>query len=272
MDLKGNHNECMTIITLTTDFGLKDGFVGAMKGVIWSICPSAQLVDISHEITPQNVQEGSHVLARAASYFPAGTVHLAIVDPGVGTHRRPLVMQAGEDFFVGPDNGLFTPFLKHAETSKLPVLAVHLDVPQFWLPVVSQTFHGRDIFAPVAAHLARGIPLAQLGTPISDITRLEVPAPERTDFGWRARVTWIDVFGNISTNLNSAQIESSKKIVVRICGREISDLVKSYGFASPGDLVALVDSGGSLEVAVVNGSAARTLSARVGDPVDVFLD
>src|SRR5512137_720462 len=153
----------MPLITLTTDFGLKDGFVGTMKGVIWSICPSAQIADISHAIAPQNVLEGALVLWHAHAFFPPGTVHVAVVDPGVGTRRRPLAARIGEHFFVGPDNGLFTPEYEEAEKNGWLLEIVHLTNEKYFLPQVSRTFHGRDIFAPAAAHLADGVRLGELG-------------------------------------------------------------------------------------------------------------
>src|SRR5512136_277510 len=153
----------MPTLTLTTDFGFKDGFVGTLKGVIWSICPTAQIADISHAIAPQNVLEGALVLCRAYPFFPPGSVHVAVVDPGVGTRRRPMAARLGEHFFVGPDNGLFTPAYEAAEKKGWPLDLVHLTNEKFFLAQVSRTFHGRDIFAPVAAHLANGVPLADLG-------------------------------------------------------------------------------------------------------------
>ena len=153
----------MPVITLTTDFGEKDGFTGVLKGVIWGICPDAQIADITHSISPQNVLEGALALWRAAPFFPAGTVHIAVVDPGVGTNRRPMAARLGDYFYVGPDNGLFTPMIEDARNNNQVVEFVHLDKPKFWLKNVSHTFHGRDIFAPVGAHLANGIFNHQVG-------------------------------------------------------------------------------------------------------------
>jgi len=209
----------MPILTLTTDFGLKDGFVGTLKGVIWGIYPEAQIADLSHAIAPQNVLEGAYALWRAYSFFPPGTVHVAVVDPGVGTQRRPLAMRAGMWYFVGPDNGLFTPVLADAEKNGWPVEVVHLTNKDYWLPGVSHTFHGRDIFAPVAAHLAKGVPLIELGQPIHDPLRLAMPKPEKTPTGWHAHITVVDVFGNCATDLPAAAIASAKGVTFRLCGR-----------------------------------------------------
>jgi S-adenosylmethionine hydrolase len=260
----------MPILTLTTDFGNKDGFVGTMKGVIWGICPSAQIADISHVIAPQNVLEGAFALWRAYSFFPHGTVHVAVVDPGVGTFRRPVAMHLGEHIFVGPDNGLFTPMLEDAESKGLRMVIVHLVNQKYFLEAVSRTFHGRDIFAPVAAHLANGVPLADMGPVITDLVRLMMPKPEKTPEGWRAHITVIDVFGNLTTDLPVALLSDPAKVTIHIHGRELRGLVISYGNKKPGELVALVDSENYIEVAIVNGSAANKLGAQVGEIVEVI--
>jgi S-adenosyl-L-methionine hydrolase (adenosine-forming) len=256
-------------ITLTTDFGLKDGFVGAMKGVLWSIYPQAQLADISHEIGPQNILEGALVLFRAYSYFPAGTVHLAVVDPGVGTDRRAIAARLGDHYFVGPDNGLFTPVLEVVEKQGGRFEFVHLTNPKYWLPHVSRTFHGRDIFAPAAAHLARGVPLQELGEVIHDPLRLSLPKPEEIEHGWRAHILGIDHFGNLATDLPASAVSAVGNVVFSLRGREVRGLVQSFGQRPPGELVALENSAGFIELAVVNGSAASTLGAKVGDVLEV---
>lgn len=260
------------VITLTTDFGTKDGFVGTMKGVIWSICPGAQVADISHEVAPQNILEGALVLWRAYSFFPAGTIHVAVVDPGVGTRRRPLAARLGEHFFVGPDNGLFTPIYEKAGKNGWPMEFVRLANGKYFLPNISRTFHGRDIFAPAAAHLARGVPLADLGPALRDPARIPLPEPERTPVGWRAHICVIDRFGNCATDLPAGAVSGSARTIFRVGGQETRGLVQSYGHAQPGALVALVDSEGFVELAVVNGSAAEALGAKAGDMVEVILE
>ena len=259
----------MPILTLTTDFGTKDGFVGTLKGVIWSICPDAQIADISHEISPQNVLAGAFALWRAYAFFPAGTVHVAIVDPGVGTSRRPVAARLGRQTFVGPDNGLFTPLLEDAEKNGWLVEIVHLTKEKYFLPDVSRTFHGRDIFAPVAAHLANGVPLEDLGSAITDPVRLSMPKPEKTAYGWRLHITVVDVFGNLTTDLPAAALTERERVTFHLRGREVRGLVTSYGHKQPGELVALVDSENYIEIAIVNGNAAKTLGAQVGDEVEV---
>jgi S-adenosylmethionine hydrolase len=258
----------MPIITLLTDFGSKDGFVGTMKGVIWEIDPTIQIADISHEIAPQNILEGAIALWRAAPFFPAGTVHIAVVDPGVGTNRRPMAARIGSQIFVGPDNGLFTPLIADGQNSGQPMLFVHLDKPAYWLADVSHTFHGRDIFAPVGAHLARGVPIEEVGSIFTDPRMLVLSKPQKTPTGFSAHITVIDVFGNLTTDLTETEF-TGRDISVSIKGEQIDGLSASYGQHAPGQLVALVDSENYLEVALVNGNAAKYFNAQVGDVVEV---
>jgi S-adenosylmethionine hydrolase len=261
----------LSVITLITDFGLKDGNVGVMKGVIWGIAPHAQIADLTHLIQPQNIREAALILLRSVPYFPAGTVHLVVVDPGVGTARRPMAAQIGTQRYVGPDNGLITLWLERAEADGMPVEIVHLDRPQYWLPEVSHVFHGRDVFAPSAAHLAIGVPLRQLGSPLTDPVRLQLPRPTRTRTGWIGEVIHIDHFGNVSTNLRQELLGDQPNLVLRLCGVEIRGMVRTFGERPAGELVALYGSTGNLIASVVNGSAAERLHARVGDPVEVIL-
>ncbi len=254
----------MTIVTLTTDFGLADGYVGTMKGVILSIAPGAHLVDVSHDIAPQNVRQAAYVLSRAAPYFPRGTVHLAVVDPGVGSARRPLLVQTPGACFVGPDNGLFTFALDQ------PGAAVfELTRSEFWRPVVSRTFHGRDIFAPVAAHLANGRLPPDLGAPVVDPVRLPEPAAARIAPGHlRGHVIHIDRFGNLVTSIPAAWVTGGAWACL-IRGRRIEGIQQTYAAAQPGALIALVSSGDTVEVAVRDGSAAALLGVQAGEPVDL---
>lgn len=261
----------MSIITLTTDFGYRSGFTGVLKGVIYSLAPNVKIVDISHGITAQDVHEGSSTLWRACRFFPKGAIHVFIVDPGVGTRRRPLAGRLGDHFFVGPDNGLLTPMMEDAERASQAVEFVHLDNPLFWLPKVSRTFHGRDIFAPVAAHLSNGVPLAELGTAIHDPVRMEMFRPQKIPAGWIAHVTVIDNFGNLGTDLPAGAIQDKTCVRFRIRETEIRGVADSYGYRPAGDLVAVVDSEDFIELAEVNGSAARRLKAEIGDEVEVIL-
>lgn len=261
----------MPVISITTDFGLKDGFVGVMKGVIWKICPQAQIADLTHEVPPQDILSGAIALWRAVSFFPAGSVHIAVVDPGVGTQRRPMAARLGDQYVVGPDNGLFTLLIQAARSAGQPITLVQLDRPEYWLPSVSRTFHGRDIFAPAAAHLASGVPLEALGSPFDDPILLDIPQPERTATGWTAHISAIDSFGNITTDLNASLLGGRGDIHLRLGTAEVNGILASYGQAEPGELVSVIDSEGFIEVAVVNGNAAARLGAKLGDRVEILL-
>jgi len=264
----------LKLITLLTDFGLQDGYPGIMKGVIWGIAPDVQIADLTHLIHPQNILEGALALGRAAPYFPPGTIHLAVVDPGVGTHRRAIAAQIGGSFFVGPDNGLCTVLLDQAadgvQPRGQPWQVVQLDQPRFWLREVSNVFHGRDIFAPVAAHLANGVLLTELGTPISDPQRLELPRPRQAGGGWVGQVIIVDNFGNLSTNLERKHLEGLGEVRVLAGGREVRGIVNTFGDRQPGELVALIGEVGDLTVSIVNGSAAQELHCGIGDPVELL--
>lgn len=258
----------MTIITLTTDFGTADGYVGAMKGVILNLAPNVTLVDISHAVPPQDVHHGARVLATAAPYFPPGTVHVVVVDPGVGSARRGIALQTPTATFVGPDNGLFTPFLRERTACvALTRSAVHRHP-------VSATFHGRDIFAPVAAHLVNGLPLAELGPPVDDPLALPLPQPQRLPDGHlRAEVVHVDHFGNLVTNVRPLGGREQKGSLNDICivvGGESLALCHTYTDVAPGTLLALVGSDGYLEIALREGSAAEQLGLGVGATVEVW--
>jgi S-adenosylmethionine hydrolase len=259
----------MTIITLTTDFGLQDGYVGSMKGAFWSIAPEARIADITHHIGPQNILEGALVLASVAPYYPDGTVHVAVIDPGVGSQRRPLLARIGSQYFVGPDNGLLSLWLERAEAEGRPASFFHLDKPDYLLPQVTDVFHGRDIFAPSAAHLAAGVPPEQMGTPVDDPVRITLPRPQRTPSGWRGEIIAIDHFGNLASNLRREHLDGLHVTSVRIKDACVAGLSRTFSQRSSGELAALINSNGWLEIAEVNGSAARRLQARVGDPVEV---
>ncbi len=261
----------MTIITLTTDFGLKDGNVGVMKGVIIAIAPRSQIVDLSHQISPQNVNEAALILRRSAPYFPDGTIHLAVVDPGVGTDRRPIAAHLGTQYFVGPDNGLISLWLERLEEKKLAAKFYQLNQSQYWLSSISHVFHGRDIFAPVAAHLASGVPLEAMGTKITDPVRLEFPRPERTVNGWRGEVVHIDHFGNIGTNLSRDILAGQRVVTVHVDGVNIQGMASTFGDCKSGKLAAIFSSTDDLFVAEVDGNAAQRLGVKVGDSVEVIV-
>jgi S-adenosyl-L-methionine hydrolase (adenosine-forming) len=259
----------MPLITLTTDFGLKDGNVGVMKGVIWSIAPQAHIADLSHLIAPQNIPEAALILLRSAPYFPDGTIHVVVVDPGVGTARRPIAAQVGAQYYVGPDNGTLTLWLERAETRGLATRFVHLNRPAYWLAEVSHVFHGRDIFAPVAAHLAAGTALNDLGEPFTEVVRLSLPRPQRTPAGWRGEIIHIDHFGNLAANIRQEHVSTQGNVTVSVGGVKVDGMVRTFGERPAGDLVALWGSTGNLIISVVNGSAAGRLNVGVGDSVEM---
>ena len=261
----------LKLITLTTDFGLQDGYPGIMKGVIWGIAAQVQIVDLTHAIHAQDIRAGALALGRAAPYFPEGTIHLAVVDPEVGTQRRGMAAQIGGCFFVGPDNGLCTALLEQAAAKGEAVQAVQLDQPRFWLAEVSRTFHGRDIFAPVAAHLANGVALGALGSPLAEVVRLAMPQPTPLAVGqaWQGQVIHVDAFGNLATNFTRADVAEGGKVCLRIAGEQIDGLLNTFGEGQPGQLVAILDSAGQVSVCVVNGSAARRLNAAAGEAVEL---
>ncbi len=258
----------MKIITLLTDFGMRDGYPAVMKGVILGIAPRVQIVDITHEVAPQDVREGAFTLARSAPWFPPGSVHVAVVDPGVGSARRALAACLGEQFFVAPDNGLITLLHRQAVQNSAEIKIVQLDKPRFWLPQVSRSFHGRDVFAPVAAHLASGAALNELGSPLNDPVLLPIAEPQQTPTGWRGEVIHIDHFGNLACSLRHQHLAGLAQPVLMIAGRS-APLVQAYANAQPGELAALLDSAGWLSLAVVNGSAAQVLGAKPGDVVEL---
>ncbi len=265
----------MAIITLITDFGLKDGNVGVMKGVIWGICPQAQISDLSHRIGAQNVREASLILLRSVPYFPKNTVHVVVVDPGVGTARRPMAAKIGDWYYVGPDNGVLTMLLERADQEGWPCKFVQLDKPKYWLSDISHVFHGRDIFSPVGAHLAYGVPHSEVGTEFTDPVRLQLPQPRRLGNAWRGEVIHIDHFGNVASNIRmenlGEDVKHKDKIVVKLNGIEIQGMVDTFGERPVGDVVALLGSTGNLIVSVVNGSAAAKLGTKVGDEIEAIV-
>jgi S-adenosylmethionine hydrolase len=259
------------IITLTTDFGQTDSYVGAMKGVILDICPQARLVDISHGIRPQSLQQAAYVLATAVPYFPRGTVHLVVVDPGVGSARRPVAVQTERATYVAPDNGLLGLVLDQAPAR----LAIQLTGARYRLPMVSATFHGRDVFAPAAAYLASGIDPGVMGDPVplSDLVTLPTLRPRPLPGGvWQGEILNVDHFGNLVTNLrlpatDAQHLASAPQFAVVVGGERLAGLSRTFADVEPGELVAYAGSGGYLEIAVREGSAATRLGVDIGDRI-----
>lgn len=258
------------LITLTTDFGVQDGNVGVMKGVVYGINPQARIVDLSHDIEPQKIHQAAFVLSRHYRYFPGGTIHLVVVDPGVGSERRALIVQTAEAFFVAPDNGVLTYVVHDARRATEDLHIIDISNPRFWLHHISPVFHGRDIFAPVAAHLSLGVPVFDFGEEVSDLVTFPLPQVEREEGKLKGQVAHIDRFGNLLTNIYRRDLLSlGEKIKVRVRNREIAGLSRTYADGQEGEVIAYVDSSEELAVAVVNGSARELLSAQVGDGVEV---
>jgi len=258
------------VIALLTDFGTHDHYAGAMRGVALGICPDATLVDITHEIAPQDVLGGALELAAAFTYFPTGTVFLCVVDPGVGSARRGIGAEAGGYRFVAPDNGLLTLVFRQCA----PTRVVELKERQYARPAVSRTFEGRDRFAPAAGFLAKGIALVSLGKTIKDFHTIELPRPSVSGTELRGEVVRIDRFGNLITNIDRrsfAQFAEGGAIAVVVGGREVPRIVATYAEAPAGELCALFGSTDHLEVAINAGDAARTLGLGRGTAATVRL-
>ncbi len=273
------------LITLTTDFGIADPYVGTMKGVMLNIAPHARLVDITHQIPAQDVLQTAFVLYAAWRYFPPHTVHLVVVDPGVGSARRAIAAKAAHGYFVGPDNGVFSYVMAEQQIETV----VELADPSYRLPPVSHTFHGRDIFAPAAAHLAAGVPIHQLGPAIADPATLPPPLLSIDPGVVKGEVLYIDHFGNAITSIGRLSWDGEAlslnppfqararqrarfpagRALVTAGGQEIHGVRRTYADVAPGDPLALVGSTGHLEVAVREGSGAEQLNLHRGDPIEL---
>ncbi|MBI4295927.1 MAG: SAM-dependent chlorinase/fluorinase [Chloroflexi bacterium] len=267
-----------SVITLTTDFGLSDAYVAAMKGVILGINPQARLVDICHDIKSQNILQGAFILSTAYQFFPERTIHVVVVDPGVGTERRAIVLRTPSFDFVAPDNGVLSYVIAKScpqavrrgtpsVTIQPPLEAVAITNQAYWRSPVSATFHGRDIFAPVAAHLSLGVPLEKLGEAIDWLTMLPLSQPQPTpDGGLTGKVLHIDNFGNLITNIRESDIPQ-RKVEIEVGGRRIARLSRTFGDTC--GLLALMGSSGHLEIALREGNARELLHAEIGDTIKI---
>jgi hypothetical protein len=258
------------IITLTTDYGGKDAFAASVKGSILKINPQALIVDITNEISPLDIWEAAYTLRSAYSHFPKGTVHLAVVDPGVGSGRKPIIVVTESYYFVGPDNGLFTLVYQEAERIRVH----HITSAHYFSPKPGPTFHGRDIFAPVAGWLSKGIASGNFGDEITDYVKLNIPALKAIPNGIEGHIVHIDRFGNIITNITYDDIKAVipegvdlGSVSVGISGQEIKGLKKYYAEATPGAPAALINSSGVLEIFMFKQNAKTALSVKRGEPV-----
>jgi S-adenosylmethionine hydrolase len=257
------------ILTLTTDFGLSDHYVGAMKGVILGICPRAQIVDISHGTAPFEITEGAYTIAQAYRFFPKKTVHVVVVDPGVGTARRPILVEAAGQYFIGPDNGVLA-MVYGREAHKVRLISNE----KYFRQPVSRTFHGRDIFAPAAAHLASGVRSAQFGKRIEDYLKPAFDRPQRAGKRtWNGQVLKIDRFGNIITNFHVDDYPSleTQNVVFSVGPQEVTVIARNYAETSPGELFAIVGSSGYYEISMAQASAAKRIGCVAGGPVELLI-
>ena len=253
-------------ITLMTDFGLTDGFVGAMKGVIYSINPKAIITDITHDINPYNMLGAAFIFDSVYRFFPKGTVHLVVVDPGVGSERNALAIETEDYYFVAPDNGVLSIAIEREKVIKI----IELSKPEYFINKVSNTFHGRDIFAPISANLSLGVDIDLLGNRLSDIVKISNPKPQFTDDKMIGEIIYIDRFGNLITNISMELIEkfaNDKKIAIKVGNKTICQISRSYADVSVGKLLAIFNSFGKLEIALNSASASKILSVQKGDPV-----
>ena len=249
-------------ITLTTDFGTRDGYAGAMKGVILSINPAASVVDITHEIDPHAVEEAAQLLSSVTGYFPRGTIHVGVVDPGVGGPRKGIILRAAGQYFVGPDNGIFSGVISSGQPWRATVITDR----KFLLPGAGRTFQGRDVFAPVAAYLSLGVDPAEFGTGLSRLQEISLVRPRCNTKEIRGQVVKVDRFGNLITNISWKDIArlSDSGWEVWAEDRRIGAISRTYSEVKPGDVLATIGGFGWLEIAVNRGRAAETLAMRRG--------
>jgi S-adenosyl-L-methionine hydrolase (adenosine-forming) len=244
------------IITLTTDFGARDPYVAVMKGVILSINPEARIIDISNQVDAGAIAQAASILVEVYSFFPKGTIHVGVIDPGVGGDRRPIIIKTEDHFFIGPDNGLFWPIIN----TQKDVAIIHLTEKKFFLSQISHTFHGRDIFAPVAAHICRGVDPFDMGTIITDPVRLNLLVPQKHAAVIRGQIIRVDHFGNLLTNIHSKDIAHfSDSPLIRVGDANINGLKKTYAEAMAGELIAIIGSSDYLELAVNRGRASNRI-------------
>lgn len=255
------------IITLTTDFGEESPYVAAMKGVILGINPQARIVDLSHQIPPQDVLHAAFFLAEAVPFFPPDVIHIVVVDPGVGTERHLLYVEVGSHRLLGPDNGIWTLLAGEGVVRRV----IQLTERRYWRPTVSATFHGRDVLAPVAAHLSLGLQPELLGSPAAQWVSLNPPAPVRESNHVTGQVVFVDRFGNLISNIPASALPPGGPLQVTVAETAVGRWVRAYGEAQPGELIALVSSSNLVEIAMVQGNAARHLGVGRGAPIRVVL-
>jgi S-adenosylmethionine hydrolase len=264
--------EYRPIITLTTDFGYTDPFAGIMKGVILGINPLAEIIDITHDIRPQNIIQAAFVIDTSYLHFPRKTIHVVVVDPGVGSERRPLLVATDHHYLIGPDNGVFSRIYKSSES----VQVIHVTAEHYFLPQMSSTFHGRDVFAPVAAWLSRGVDIVKFGDPVDDFVTLQIPGSAMTEGDiLEGEIVYVDRFGNLMTNIQSKEIDnlfktgSEGKFQCMVRGKE-APLKDCYSEAEDNELYSLINSFGYLELFVKGGNASSDFGIAIGEKVSLI--
>jgi S-adenosyl-L-methionine hydrolase (adenosine-forming) len=264
---RAEHSLASSIITLTTDYGTNDHLVGAVKGVILKINPDATIVDITHNVAPFDLLDGALAIGSAYSYFPPRTIHVVVVDPGVGTERRPLLVSGENQYFVAPDNGVLSLVYEREEN----IVVRHANAEHYYLQPLSKTFHGRDIFAPLAAWLSKGAQTASMGEEISDFKRFAMPRPKAVDGVTKGVILRVDAFGNLVTNFRSEDLPTTAlqdgKVKFQIGTAAVSRLVETFAQGNDGEPVAYVGSSGYIEIAVNKSNASRALALGRGAPV-----
>lgn len=258
-----------SIITLTTDFGLQDHYVSVMKAVMLGIAPDVRLVDVSHQIPPQDIMAGAWVVRNASLSFPKGTIHLVVVDPGVGTARNPVAIRIKDQIYVGPDNGIFSLIADEFEYT-----ARRLTEKKFWVDNPSNTFHGRDIFSPVAAHLANGVPFEELGEPVDELVTYRWAVPISDKDGIQGWVIHIDRFGNLISNIPADLIHKSignSRFRIYVGNTILDEVVTTFADVTDGEPVAYIGSSGTLEIAINKGNAREMLGVQKGAQISIFL-
>ncbi len=257
------------IITLTSDYGLKDFYVGAMKAAMLEIAPNANLVDISHAIPPQDIMTGAWVVRNAAFLYPKNTVHLVVIDPTVGSDRNPIIVKINHQYFVGPDNGLFSLLIDEPVTE-----AIKITNPKYWRKDRSKTFDGRDLFGPVAAHLHQGVPMGEFGEPLEEIMEYHWAKPISDKSGIQGWVLHIDSFGNLITNISKELIDKTipnKNVKIYVGTAILKRIVSTYSDEQDGNPVAYIGSSGMLEVAINKGNAAELLGISQGAQISIVV-
>lgn len=259
------------IITLTTDFGIRDTYVGIMKGVILGINPDVQIVDLTHAIPPQDIHDAAFTIHAAHRYFPKGTIHIIVVDPGVGTDRQAIVCEIDGTFFACPNNGVLSYLLQNTDnTVEVAMNAIAIQNSDYFLPEVSNTFHGRDIFAPVAAHLSLGVPLTNIGPPMSSLVEFPILTPQVSGNTITGHIVKTDRFGNGITNISENAIaDDAISYEVRVGNTRLKQINRAYAESEVGEPLALIGSSGLLEIAINGGNAEISLGLKWGDTVEI---